>query len=290
MAAPSYSELPELTISLQVADTPDPKCVEYVDFLYPIYTRNMDAYIPGFSHYGTGTSVCVLPDTYEGYLAEVGQYARRRLRKAQKAGYTFGHIERDDYVDDVFAINTSIAERQGRQMDEGYRKRPGPYGPLPTQTCPRHRLNTYGVLAPDGTLVAYTWVYVTGEMFLTSTLLGHGDHLDNGVMFLLIAGVIEDLIATAQVRYFVYERHWSGLEGLRFFKERVGLKPYNVHFLRGDERPPTTGEKLAAAWHDGVDKAKVRGTAARVRAGRLKKRARAKAGRVKRWAKAKAGR
>jgi hypothetical protein len=282
MATPDYTDLPELTISLGAADTPHPTCLEYVDFLFPIYTRSMDAYLPGFSHYGTGTSVGVIPDTYEQWLDDVGQYTRRRLRRAQRDGYTFGPIERDDYLDDIFEINTSMAERQGREMDENYRKRPGPFGPLPEQPCPRHRLCTYGVLDKDGKLVAYTWVYVTGEMFLTSTLLGHGDHLNNGVMFMLIGGVVDDLISTAGVTYFVYERHWSGTEGLRFFKEQVGLRPHNVHWLRGDERPPTTAEKLAETWRPRLEAARVRGRQVGAGATRLKKRLRAKAGRVKR--------
>jgi hypothetical protein len=90
-------------------------------------------------------------------------------------------------------------------------------------------------------------------------------------MFLLIAGVIEDLITTAGSRYAVYERHWSGTEGLRFFKEQMGFRPYLVTFVRGDERPPTPREKVQAALGAQVQRVRRVRTGARRRAARLRK-------------------
>jgi hypothetical protein len=214
--------------------------------------------------------VAVLPDTYEQWFEDVGYYCRRKVRRAQKRGYTFARINRDDHLEDIHEINTSLEERQGRVMDERYRRAVKPFGPLPNHACPRHQLATYGVFK-DGTLVAYAWIYQTGEMFLLSTLLGHGAHLNEGVMFLLIAGVIEDLITTAGSRYAVYERHWSGTEGLRFFKEQMGFRPYLVTFVRGDERPPTPREKVQAALGAQVQRVRRVRTGARRRAARLRK-------------------
>jgi hypothetical protein len=246
MDAPDFGSLPTLTIDLAVADTPDRYCTEYVDTLHKGYSAHMDSQHPGYSRLGTGTSVALLPATYDEWFDEVGYYTRRKVRKAGKLGYEFAPIERDRYLADIYEINTSLDERQGRPMGEKYRQEVEPFGPLPDQPCPRHRFCTYGVLK-DGQLVAYAWVYQTGEMFLLSTLLGHGKHLGNGVMFLLIAGVIKDLIESAGSRYAVYERHWSGTDGLRFFKEQMGFRPYLVTFLRGDERPPPLRARLLAA-------------------------------------------
>ena len=246
MDAPNYAVLPRLTINLEVADTPDRYCSEYVGWLHKVYTKNMGAQYPGFSHYGSGTSVAILPDSYDQWFQEVGYGTRRKVRRAEKLGYTFEQIDRDKYLDDIFEINNSLESRQGRQMGEAYRKRWEAFGPLPDQPCRRHRLATYGVLK-DGKLFAYTWVYITGEMLLPSTLLGHGDFLNDGIMYLLLAGVFKDAIETSGTRYAVYERHWSGLPGLRFFKEQLGFQPHMVTFLRGDELPPTRKEKVAAA-------------------------------------------
>jgi Acetyltransferase (GNAT) domain len=290
--APDFGSLPRLTINLGAGDTPDPHCTFYVDELYPVYTRHMGSQYPGYSRLGTGTSVAVLPDTYEQWFQDVGKRRRRKVRLAQQQGYEFRRINRDDYLDDIYEVNTSLEERQGREMAPRYRRKVNPFGPLPEHTCPRHQLCTYGVLK-DGKLVAYAWIYQTGEMFLLSTLLGHGEHLNEGIMFLLIAGVIEDLIRTAGSKYAVYERHWSGTEGLRFFKEQMGFKPYMVTFVRGDERPPTPREKIAAALTARVERAQTQArrwrTGARRRTSRLrtrgasaKRRLRRRLGRVKR--------
>jgi hypothetical protein len=273
--APDYSSLPPLTISLGAGDSPDPQCIELVDLLYPIYTKQMDAVLPGYGRLSLGTSVNVLPATYDEWFEAVGYGTRRKVRRAQKGGYTFRLIDRDQHLAELHAINTSMESRQGREMDPKYRVEVKPFGPLPEQTCPRHRLNTYGVFDKEDTLVAYAWIYVTGEMCLYSTLLGHGDHLAEGVMYLLIAGVIEDLIASCNLKYAVYERHWSGTDGLRFFKETMGFKPYLTTFLRGDEREPTKRELAAEAMRD-------RMTRARQQAGALKRRTRRRLGRIKR--------
>jgi hypothetical protein len=254
--SPDFGSLPRLTIDLQAADTPDRYCVEYVDWLYPRYTAYVGNQFPGYSRLGTGTSVAVLPPTYAEWFEQVGYYTRRKVRRAEKRGYTFAPIDRDRYLADIHEINTSLEERQGRPMDEKYQREVKPFGPLPQQPCPRHRLCTYGVLL-DGKLVAYTWVYQTGEMFLLSTILGHGDHLSNGTMYLLIAGVIKDLLETADAKYAVYERHWSGTEGLRFFKEQMGFRPYLVGWLRGDELPPTRREQIASILTAGRKRTKV---------------------------------
>jgi len=280
--APDYAALPRLTISLQVADTPDRFCTSFVDgWPYTRFVAKMGAVVPGFSLYGTGTSVAVLPATYEEWFQEVGYGTRRKVRRAEKLGYTFQEIDRDEYLDDMYEINHSLGQRQGREMGEAYQKRWGPFGPLPEQGCPRHRLLTYGVLK-DGKLVAYSWTNHTGEMFLLTTLLGHGDHLADGIMYFLIAGVVKDRIENAGARYAVYERHWSGTEGLRFWKEQMGFRPYLVTWLRGDEKPPTRKDLVVAALAPRLAKTKkgkdrvVRGLKRRVkpvraRLGRLKR-------------------
>jgi hypothetical protein len=229
----------ELTISLLRADTPEPACIELPDQFYEKFTAPHPRH-PEHGAYQNGCSILVLPDTFEAYWeGGAGYGTRRKVRKALKEGYTFGLIERDEYLDDIFAINTSLPERQGREMTEGYRSRPGPYGPLPRYSCPKHQLLTYGVIK-DGHLVAYTWLYQIGEMCLFSTILGHGDHLNAGVMYLLIAETLRDLIPTASTRYAMYNMHQSGTEGLRFFKEQMGFRSVWVNWQLGAE-PPHTG-------------------------------------------------
>ena len=166
-----------------------------------------------------------------------------RASTTVKTAISIGNVGQTAYFGDtngyIYAINTSMPERQGREMTEGYRHKPGPYGPLPAYTCPRHQVRTYGVLK-DGHLVAYTWLYQMGEMCLFSTILGHGDHLNAGVMYLLIAETLKDIIPVAGTKYAMYNMHQSGTEGLRFFKEQMGFRSYWVNWQLADE-PPFTG-------------------------------------------------
>jgi hypothetical protein len=231
---------PELTISFLRADTADPACIELADSLYEKFTAPHPRR-PEVGAYQDGCSILTLPATFEEYWEGAAGYGtRRKVRKAQKEGYSFAIIDRDQYLDDIFAINTSMSERQGKEMTEHYQERPGPFGPPPDYTCPRHQIRTYGVLK-DGHLVAYTWLYQVGEMCLFSTILGHGDHLTAGVMYLLVAESVRDVMAVAGTKDAMYNMHQSGTDGLRFFKEQMGFRSHWVNWQRGAGDPPFTG-------------------------------------------------
>lgn len=242
MAAPDPSTFPELTVDLQRADSEALYCSRYPDQFHGKFTAPHPR-LTGYGTYEPGASILIL-ESYESWWEEVGYYTRRKVRRALRSGYVFEEIDRRNYLDDIYAINTSMQERQGRPMTGAYLERPKPYPPLPTFECPRHQLKTYGVLK-DSTLVAYTWVYQIGEMCLFSTILGHGAHLNEGIMFLLIAESLRRLTAEAGTRYAMYNMHWSGTEGLRFFKERMGFAPYRVHWVLVNDAPVTEGTSSA---------------------------------------------
>jgi hypothetical protein len=71
-------------------------------------------------------------------------------------------------------------------------------------------------------LVAYLWLYRAGDLALVSSILGHGNHLANDVMYLLDAG--RDRREAEHGGFLVYNRHDSGTDGLRYFKERIGFE------------------------------------------------------------------
>jgi len=161
--------------------------------------------------------------------ADTHRTARKRAARAIRMGYQFQTVERHQYADDIYAINTSLPERQGRPMTSGYQERPSET-PLPVYPCERHGIHTYGVVL-DGTLVAYLWLYRAGDLALVSSILGHADHLDNGVMFLLFAGMLDCEIDNGP-GVVIYNRHDSGTDGLRWFKERLGLQECEVAWCR----------------------------------------------------------
>ena len=236
---------PPLTISFRKGDTPAPACMELADFMYGNF---MTPTSPGrkFGRYQDGCSIIVIPGSYEGYLNGPAGYAtRRKLRRAEREGYAFQEIDPAAWTDDIYAVNTSLDTRQGRPMDASYRSRPT-NDHDPALGCPRHREVWFGVVK-DGHVVAYTHVYQVGEMCLYSRILGHGDHMESGIMYQLVAGVIEALTESAGLRYAMYERHTSGTPGLQFFKERMGFRPYWVDWQLADEPVVSTRPAFRAA-------------------------------------------
>lgn len=176
----------------------------------------------GYTH---SVSAMPMPESFDAYLAQ-HRTARKRAARAERLGYRFEEIDRCEHVDDVFAINTSMPERQGRPMSDGYLERPR-FSPNPMR-CERHHVYTYGVLTGDR-LVAYLWLYRCGDLAMVSSILGHVDHLEGDVMYLLVTEAIRAQVELGGTLF--YNLHSSGQDGLRFFKERLGLAPTEVAWL-----------------------------------------------------------
>jgi hypothetical protein len=87
----------------------------------------------------------------------------------------------------------------------------------------------YGIENRDGVLVAYTVIYRAGDLALVSQILGHGDRLDDEIMYLLVQGVVD--AESARGGFLVYNRWDSGTDGLRFFKTRLGFRPERVEWM-----------------------------------------------------------
>lgn len=183
---------------------------------------------PLFEKLSEGYEDCaVLPLTDAETWREGHRTARKRADRAARRGYTFGPIERHTRSQEIQAINWSAPVRQGRPMTDGYRQ-PPTITPLPDYPCARHAVRTYGVEDACGTLVAYLWIYRAGDLALVSQILGHAEHLENEVMYLLVQGVVE--AEAERGGFMVYNRFDSGTEGLRFFKQRCGFEPTAVEW------------------------------------------------------------
>lgn len=175
--------------------------------------------------YNWPASILPLGSDFDLHMAAHRTF-RKRASHARNLGYTFAEIRREKHEDDVFRINTSAPERQGRPMSEGY-TRPVKFSPLPVYPCGRHAIHTYGVLAPTGRLVAYTWVYRAGDLVMFSQILGHAAHLAGDVMYELMRGALAAQVE-AGPGFAFYNRHDSGTAGLRYYKERCGFAPARV--------------------------------------------------------------
>lgn len=172
-------------------------------------------------------SVMRIPDTVSEWR-DAHRTARKRAGRCERRGYTFCRIDRHLFSEDIHAINTSATHRQGRPMSSGYLERTE-YAPLPAYPCARHAIRDYGVLGAHG-LVAYLFLYRAGELALVSQILGHADHLENEVMWLLWQGMVAAESDSDPDGLIVYNRHDSGQEGLRWWKEHVGLEETRVEW------------------------------------------------------------
>lgn len=171
-----------------------------------------------------------LPASTDEWAAE-HRTARKRAARAGRRGYTFRVVKREEHTDELYEINTSAERRQGRPMSESYLRR-YEYSPLPKYPCERHQVRTYGVISADGQLVAYLWLYVAGQLRLCSSIIGHAAHLKNDVMYLLFKGMIDHESRRDQDAVVVYHRWDNGTDGLRFYKERVGLRDTPIGWCR----------------------------------------------------------
>lgn len=162
-------------------------------------------------------------DSPECYLAEIGgksqggSYARR----ARKRGYTVALIDRNAYVDQIHAINTSLPERQGRPMTAAYTSRPEHFDQLPNYRY-------YGVFAPCGKLVAYANMGFYGDFAALSQLMGYRNN--DGAMHLLIVDLVSALITEGRARFLMYDTYFGASAGLQSFKRMLGFQPHYVSY------------------------------------------------------------
>jgi hypothetical protein len=191
-------------------------------FVLPLYDQ-MSADFPR-------AAAMPLPTTIAAWEKE-HRTARKRAWRCERRGYTVGVVRREDHADELYAINTSAERRQGRPMSASYRER-YEYSPLPVYPCERHQVRTYGVKAQDGTLVAYLWLYVAGQLRLCSSIIGHAAHLENEIMYLLFKGMVAAECERDPDGVVMYHRWDNGTDGLRFYKERVGLRDMEIEWSR----------------------------------------------------------
>jgi hypothetical protein len=142
-------------------------------------------------------------------------------KRARSRGYVCTEIERNEYVDAIHAINTSLEERQGRPMDQKYREKVTRYE---RQSHFRH----YGVLDAGGKLVAYADIGHYGNFSAFSRLIGVRNN--DGIMHLLMVDIVSRLLEEKQVRYVMYDTFFGAQPGLQQFKRILGYQPYRVKY------------------------------------------------------------
>lgn len=159
----------------------------------------------------------------QAYLAQIKakNHGGHHAKRARNKGYRFVDIDRNDYVDDIHAINTSLDSRQGRPMDERYTARREAFDTLA-------HFRYHGILDPDGKLVAYATLGIYGNFAAFSQMLGVRNN--DGIMHLLLVEAISRLIDEKQLHYIMYDTFFGAQPGLRTFKTILGFQPYRARY------------------------------------------------------------
>lgn len=159
--------------------------------------------------------------------------ARKRALRATRKGYRVEPFEPATRYSDMLSINRSLPERQGRKMDDAYVNLRPTTSILGEPKCRSHHVIVYGVFTQEHhRLVAYATIYRCGELVHVSQILGHGDFMDDGIMYLLAQSILADQAMNGDGVFF-YNRHDSGTDGLVFYKERIGLRKGVVEWTLG---------------------------------------------------------
>lgn len=147
--------------------------------------------------------------------------AEYHARKARGKGYVVVEIDRNDYIDDIYDINTSTESRQGRAMDEAYRTKKTTYQAEPN-------FKYYGVLNADGKLMAYSELGFYGNFAAFSRIIGMRNN--DGIMHLMVTEIVCQLIEARSCQYLMYDTYFGASAGLQTFKKMFGFQPYRAKY------------------------------------------------------------
>lgn len=142
-------------------------------------------------------------------------------KRARTRGYYLGEIDRNDHIDAIHGINTSVEQRQGRPMDAHYQAKQQHFEQLQN-----HR--SFGVFNPQHTLQAYATLGHFGNFSAFSQLIGYRNN--DGIMHLMVSEIVHLLIDQGQVEYVMYDTFFGALPGLQQFKTILGFEPFRARY------------------------------------------------------------
>jgi hypothetical protein len=147
--------------------------------------------------------------------------AEQHARKARNKGYVVREIDRNDFIEDIYAINTSVETRQGLPMDADYLEKKTSY--------PREaNFKYFGVLNAAGKLTAYGDLGFYGNFASFSRVIGMRNN--DGMMHLMVTEIICQMIEGGTYHYLMYDTYFGASPGLKTFKEMLGFQPYRAKY------------------------------------------------------------
>jgi hypothetical protein len=176
-----------------------------------------------------GAAMIDLQGSYADYQqSKFRTIAKKNMKLAKQRKYSYEKIDAVSAIDQIMEINGSRPERGGRPMSPLYFDR------SKFEMILKDIGNAHVVKCPAGRIVAYALVPNIGDLWAVEYILGHGDHLKSGVMYLLMAHVIEEKFALAKTpgnpKWIMYDTWLGASAGLRQFKAVLGFSPYWVRW------------------------------------------------------------
>lgn len=211
-------KLPPLTLTI---------CNEYKS-IYNYFTKPHPRY-KIIQNKKWGVAIQQIPNSFVEYLGGRQKQALRTNRnRCLRKGYYFDSFPAGNLLSEIMQINTSLPLRQGRQMNPAYIDKSVVEKWISSKT------NLYGVFNENNKLVAYAYVPVIGDVCMISRILGHADSLDDGIMYLLVSELMYSFIKIkakrGQPKYMMYDTFFGAASGLKYFKERIGFRPYKIEW------------------------------------------------------------
>jgi len=148
--------------------------------------------------------------------------AEHHARRARARGYRVVEIDRNDYIDDIHLINTSVEVRQGQTMSNDYLSKQHHY-------LADRNYKYYGALDATGRLVAYGEIGLWGNFAAFNRIIGVRNN--DGIMHLLVSEIICDFINAGNVDYLMYDTYFGASPGMKSFKTSLGFSPYRARYL-----------------------------------------------------------
>jgi hypothetical protein len=212
-------KLPVVNLNFNQKENPDEVLSTYKN-----YTKPHPRY-KFFRHKSIGVALIDLTryrnrDEYSEHFKEKEKsifYAK----KAKSRGYVVREIEMNRHIDEIHDINTSLASRQGRPMENSYLIKKNNFESI-------SNYQYYGVLSKEGKLVSYCVIGHYGDFVAFSQCLGHRNN--DGCMHLMLTEVICQLIDSGKIKYVLFDTWFGAQPGLKKFKASFGFKPYRAKY------------------------------------------------------------
>lgn len=183
-----------------------------------------------FKNKTVGVMLYKLPKNIEDYEKKIrGKNSVSYFsRRCKKRGYYTKYFKQGDYLNEIYSINTSATERQGRKMSQSYLKKP-------IKEEEKDCISYFGVFTNEDLLVGYIKLVKTEHLHNISKILGHKNYLNDNIMYLLIHDLTIDLIEKGKEneleQYLMYDTYFGGSDGIRMFKKRNCFIPYRVRWI-----------------------------------------------------------